>query len=434
MNCYFAISKVCNLKCHYCYVPSYNKGHQTDYDRRALDAAQRFTTKIEQENYAMESIVLHGAEPSILSAKTLGKIVNLFQNPTHDDVRIQSNGTRFNGEYLDQLLKVIQDPNHLYIGISIDGSPKIHNPQRDNSWEQVMHNIAELGRRGFRIGLLAVITPLTLRYLKQFEKWVEEMRPQVETITFKLGEHGFGLSEIENQQFAEWLYASKNLKSLQAFQPSLCMHDGNQCEFYEFDIDGNCYACNKNFNDSGIFANWFQEDFTTIVTKRRLLFVSRPMDPECLTCPYKIICQSGCPVTRIQNKSVDCLIKKTIYAKLAEAGVDPQRFFRIEGKSTQETIRLAGGLHKLLLETRPILQAKLHLDSGQLIYRDQNNEVCALSLKRKAADFLRLFLENQEMTIGQSLNRNPDLGENDLHDRFAFLKQLYDTGIILAFE
>ncbi|OGP07724.1 MAG: hypothetical protein A2048_03050 [Deltaproteobacteria bacterium GWA2_45_12] len=403
-----------------------------NYDGRALEAAQRFAAKIKKEDFFVESMTLHGAEPSILSAKTLGEIINILAESTHDIVRIQSNGTRFTADYLDQLLKIIGNPKRFFVGISIDGSAKIHNEQRDNSWQRVTHNINELNKRGFRIGLLSVITPLTLQYLPEFEKWIEQTRPQVESISFKLGEHGYGLNDEENLRFAKWLVRTKNLKSLQAFQPDLCMHQGNRCVFFEFDIDGNCYACNKNFNQEGVFANWFNESFSAIVAKRLHLFKLQPINVECLDCSYKPVCESGCPASRIQNRSVDCLIKKTVYAKLAEEGIDFQRFFRIEGRSTEESFRVARGHHKLLLKTRPFFQSRIRLEGHQLMYQASDNKKRTLLLKPRASEFLNLFLENRALNISQALNRFDS--HNDFNEELGFLKQLYERGIILGFE
>lgn len=383
MHCYFAVSKVCNLRCSYCYVSEYNKSHQDDYDRRALSAAERFVEKAGTEKLPLESVTLHGAEPTILTARTLGQIVNLFAKPTDNDVRIQSNGTHFTPKYLDDLLGVIQDPAKFFIGISMDGSAVIHNPQRNDTWDLVFRNIMELRARNFQTGLLAVVTSLTLKHLKEFGLWVEYMRPLVHSITFKLGEHGFGLTEEEKIQFARWLYGSRNIKQLQAFQPDLCIQDGNECEFYEFDIDGNCYSCNKNYLETGVFANWFEEPFETVVSKRQSLYGSRPVDPECQSCPYLSICHSGCPLTREEGKSVDCRIKKEIYARFAEEGIDPELFFKIGKRSTVETI--------------------------------------------KTARFLNLLLKNRQMTIGEA-QETLQITNEERNDSLELIKKLYNEG------
>ncbi|MBI3541589.1 MAG: radical SAM protein [Deltaproteobacteria bacterium] len=270
MHCYFAVSKVCNLRCQYCYVPEYNKSHQSNYDTQAVTAARRFAEKIRQEEFPFESITLHGAEPSILSAKALGEVIQIFWEATRSPVNIQSNGTRFTETYLNKLLEVIENPDRLFVGISIDGSASIHDPQRNNTWDKVTENIRTLRGHGFEVGLLSVITPLTIKHLQDFGLWVESVKPIIQGLTFKLGEHGFGLSEEQNKTFADWLYESKNIKHLQAFMPDLCMHDGNKCEFFEFDADGGCYSCNKSYYKEGVFANWFEDSFEEIRAKRSL--------------------------------------------------------------------------------------------------------------------------------------------------------------------
>lgn len=334
INCYFGVSKVCNLRCTYCYVPEYNKGHQADYDARALAAACRFAEKARREGLSIGEIALHGAEPTILSPQTFGRIINIFHALTGKEIGLQSNGTRLTPEYLDRLLHVIGDPAKLFVGISIDGSPAIHNPQRNNTWERVMGNIAALRARGFGIGVLAVITPLTMRHLPDFEAWVTQIKSRVDGLTFKLGEHGFGLTAEEKIAFADWLYATQNIKHLQAFMPNICIQDGNNCGFYEFDVDGHCYSCNKNYNTEGAFANWFEQSFAEIVARRDGLYRATPCHAECATCPIAPYCASGCPLTREAGHSVDCYVRKRVYLRLASDGIAVDRFFASERQST----------------------------------------------------------------------------------------------------
>ncbi|MBI4404720.1 MAG: radical SAM protein [Deltaproteobacteria bacterium] len=387
MHCYFAISKVCNLRCHYCYVPEYNKNQQTDYDKKALLAVQKFIHKVDKENFHLESVTLHGAEPTILSAKALGETINLFTSPTNQDVRIQSNGTRLTPKYLDDLLEVIKNPNRLFVGISMDGSASIHNSQRNNTWDLITRNIMELRARGFEVGLLAVITRQTLNHLREFGYWVEYMKPLVRGITLKMGEHGYGLNADENARFGEWLFQSGNIKHLQAFMPELCIRDGNQCEFYEFDFEGTCYSCNKNYNDTGTFANWYQDSFKTIIRKRQSLYGAQPVDPECEACSYWSLCQSGCPLSREKGKSVDCLVKKHIYSKLEQIGISKERFFAIERQSTTLAI---------VRSSFPLLFSGIDKTQGNNLLEDfeRQNGIHSIGVSDIPAAFLA-FLKEQ---------------------------------------
>ncbi|MBI2337151.1 MAG: radical SAM protein [Deltaproteobacteria bacterium] len=479
MNCYFAISKVCNLRCQYCYVPEYNKSKQSDYNQKALESAKRFVAKVKTEKFGLGNVTLHGAEPTILSAETLGEVIKHFGQVT-DDVRIQSNGTRFTPQYLDKLLGVIQDPKRLFVGISIDGSPEIHNPQRNNTWHLVMKNITELRKRGFEVGVLGVITSLTIKHLKEFSDWVESIRPLVVGITFKLGEHGYGITEEEKIRFAEWLYASRNLKHLQAFMPDLCMHDGNDCNFYEFDIDGNCYSCNKSYYDLGVFANWFQESFEEIRSKRKPLYNNRPIDPECKDCPYFALCHSGCPLSREKNKSVDCQIKQTVYPKLLDEGIRAENFFAIARQSTVFGMDLAryqslsseleeaevfaatapspSSNELLLAEAKVILNPQFRFqkfsypvhqmtaesdlteyNSGEivlLIYKDaRDQQIRVMNLSQAAAKFFKILIAHPSSTVAGVLEKFtkelPDMSEDTfVNESLTFLRALHERNLL----
>lgn len=415
INCYFAISRVCNLRCKYCYVPEYNKAHQSDYDDRAVTAALRFADKVRREQAPIGHISLHGAEPTILSPEALGKVITTFAELTGQTVRVQSNGTRLTPEYLDRLLAVIKDPNLFFVGVSMDGSAAVHNPQRNNTWDLVLRNLFELKARGFGVGILAVITPLTMKHLKEFGLWLDYMRNIVDTITFKMGEHGFGLTEDEKVLFARWLCDNKAVKNLQGFMPDLCIQDGNDCHFLEFDIDGHTYSCNKNFNDDGIFANWFDESFASIVAKREGLYAQTPISPDCQTCPLWPMCHSGCPMSREDGHSIDCRVKKEVYKHLQ--------------------------LVEARLEFNPSLEVSQNPESGHatLVYHNaRHNDWEELVLTPEASRLMTFFLDNRGLTVGEGLQRfavaHPHLPEDAVaQDAVAFLKEMVEKTVVHSF-
>ncbi len=415
VNCYFAISRVCNLRCTYCYVPEYNKARQPNYDDRAIQAAERFADKVRREGLPIGHISLHGAEPTILSPEAFGKVVATFSELSGQMVRMQSNGTRLTADYLGRLLRVIGTPDRLFVGISMDGSANIHNPNRNKTWDVIMQNIREMKARGFRMGILAVITSLTLKHLREFEDWVGEMRRMTDGVTFKLGEHGIGLTEDEKDIFARWLCESGTVRNLQGFMPELCIQDGNDCWFFEFDIDGNCYSCNKHFDNKGVFASWFHESFEVILQKRKRLYGATPVSPECHDCALWTMCRSGCPLSREDGRSVDCRVKKVVH----------------------ENLRLADAT----IEFNPGLETTFDRDSGRMILAYPNLRSLVreeLRLTPEASQLVTLFLEHPDITIGDGLRRfsamHPDLPEVVVtQDTLAFLKKLYEKTVVHSF-
>lgn len=377
IHCHFGIRKACNLQCSYCDVSEYNKSGQKNDDERALEAVQQFVEKVKREKLNLCSVTLHEAESGIVSARTLGKLINLLVEPAHNDVRIQSHGTRFTPAYLDELLEEIEDPQKLYVGINMDGG-----------WDLVTRNIEELRKRNFKAGILTVVTPLTIKHLKDFENWTNLMRSCGHSLTFKLGERGYGLNKQESEQFADWLYESKNVKSLQAFMPNLCIHDGNACEFYEFDLDGHCYSCNKSHTDVAAFANWFKESFEEIISKRKKLYKNTMVSTECSLCSYQTICQSGCPLSREEGKSIDCAIKKRLYPRLIKEGILSDRFFAIERQPT---------IPAVLRSVFPSLFAQWNEDQGQDLIDDFLKQYVAreANYRQIVFDFFQ-FLEKRD--------------------------------------
>ncbi len=313
MNFYFAVSKVCNLRCSYCYVPEYNKSMKKFVDDRALQGAKDFVEKAKKENTVLGTCILHGAEPMVISPEVLGEIINIFYTATQRAVRVQTNGTHNDIAYLSTVLDVIGTPCKFNIGVTMDGCAMTHNPNRQNTWDLVLRNLLIKKGMGFGGGILTVITKEVVGNLKNFGYWVEYMELMGFRIKFKLAEHGYELSHEENIKFAQWLIDSGNKMKLQGFQPKICILKGNNCDFYEFDVDGGVYSCNKAYSEEGKFGNWRLESFEELKAKREVLYQDTPIDIECYGCEYWEQCHGGCPVSRVNKKSIDCTIKRYVW-------------------------------------------------------------------------------------------------------------------------
>ena len=315
MNFYFAATKTCNLRCKYCYVPEYNRANQGDIDIRAIVAAERLIKKAKDERQPLGRVCLHGAESTTLSPHVLGRIVNEFFENTRRPVKIQTNGTLLTVEYLKRLLRTIRNPTKLQMGFSIDGPATIHNQNRQGSWSKATKGLLLSKAFGFKVRILSVVNAATVENIEEFGAWCGKMDVAGVPVVFKLAEHGHELTTKENQAFAKWLIESGRQFQAQAFRPNTCIHEGNECYFFEFDIDGGVYSCNKTFFDGGRFADWEKESFEDIKRKRKGLNAEKHIDPACLDCPYWSKCKGGCSASRVNGRSIDCDIKRFVWGR-----------------------------------------------------------------------------------------------------------------------
>jgi len=330
INFYFATHKTCNMNCKYCYVPQYNRYSKKEDDELILKSLDLLINKFETEDYQIGSFCLHGTEASLLKIESIAKVIDKVNNHWEKNgvkdlnVAIQTNGKNFTQSNLQYLKELIGDPGKFRIGFSIDPPKYVHDLFRDNSFDLIERNYYDAMNLGFPVSLLSVVTKETINRLNSFGEWMQKQialkkefgNPYKVKIKLATGE--YGLSENDIEKFSYFLIENNLLSLPQIFSPGYCIHDGNDCMWFEFDIDGNCYSCNKTYNNEGIFANWKTEEFDNIINKRKILFKDVKRHSECFECPYEFLCNSGCPVDRYKagdmaGKAHECSMVKIVY-------------------------------------------------------------------------------------------------------------------------
>ena len=334
---YFATHKTCNLSCRYCYIPKDNRQEKKADDSAIINALIKFIDKAESEGYAIGKFCFHGSEPSLMEPVTLTectKLVNRHWKKNKIEglsVAIQTNGIRLNNDYLNVLEEKLNNKNDLRIGFSIDPPKQVHDLLRNDSYDIVFGNMNNTINRGFKVGILSVITNETIQYVREFADWMKyyswlsdnKGNPYKIKIKFATGEQA--LNENEIKEFSYYLKSNGLMNLCQILTPGYCMQRGNECEWYEFDIEGNCYSCNKAYGEDGIFANWQNETFAEIVDKRKNLYITYLQNPECCECIYELICNSGCPIDRkkdgeLAGKALECSLIKIVLSESEKNG------------------------------------------------------------------------------------------------------------------
>ena len=335
---YFATHKTCNLSCKYCYIPTPDRTSKKTDDETVIASLKEFINKAESENYTIGKFCLHGTEPSLLAPESLVRIVKLVNehweknNVKNLNVTIQTNGTRFNYEYLNVLEKGLEDRNKLRIGFSIDAPKACHDFFRDNSYDLVYTNYNYAMHRKFPVSILSVVTNKTMEHLTQFKSWINvQLQRKIKygnpyNIKIKFASGEFQLSAEELEKFSYFLVENKLQETVQILNPGYCMRSGNECMWFEFDVEGNCYSCNKSYFNGGGFANWKQESFDNIFEKRGKLFEGNFENPECKECCWETVCNSGCPIDRhkdgtMAGKAHECTLIKTVYKQMEQNGI-----------------------------------------------------------------------------------------------------------------
>jgi radical SAM protein with 4Fe4S-binding SPASM domain len=344
INMYFATHKTCNLRCKYCYVPDHYKDSKKVEDSEILNSFYAFIRKTKEEGYRIGNFCLHGSEPSLMQPETIAEIASemkkyyLSNKMINYRCAIQSNGVRFDRGYLSVLSNNIDDNKKIKLGFSIDPPKQVHDFLRNDSYDIVLDNLNLALEMGYPVSVLSVVSQMTMKHLLGFKDWMKHYldlkarynNPYKIKIKFATGE--MALNEKQMEDFAYFLSDNDMLEIVQMLTPGYCIQNGNECNWYEFDIWGNCYSCNKAYNEEGIFANWKKESFENISIKRKNLYINDFENPECYECPYQFLCESGCPIDRhkigeMKGKAHECTLIKVAYNELEKKEIHITDFY-----------------------------------------------------------------------------------------------------------
>lgn len=333
LNMYFATNKTCNLSCEYCYLPISHKNQKNVKSDKIINSLKKFIQKVENENYKIDSFCFHGAEPGLMSPGTLAKCTTMVLrhkelSEMNGSVAIQTNGTMFDTSYLYKLKFLIGDTHKLRIGFSIDPPKIVHDKLRNGTFDKVIQNYTAAMELGFPVSILSVFSKDTINSIDGFIDWMKTQFQRHNEfgnpykIKMKLATGDKELSQEEITYLSDKLIENDLTSLIQILSPGYCLQRGNECDWYEFDVDGNCYSCNKVFDDAGIFANWHIEPFDSITNKRENLYSNYFENEECHDCEFEMLCNSGCPVDRykagqMKGKAHECtMIKNILYTKI----------------------------------------------------------------------------------------------------------------------
>jgi radical SAM protein with 4Fe4S-binding SPASM domain len=326
---YFAVSKYCNIRCSYCYLPEEYKNVKDGKDQEALDSVKAFVKKAVKERFALDRVYLHGAEPTTLQPDTIREIVALLSNVTlRSEVSIQTNGVAVNHKFLDRLGDMQEE---IAFGYSVDLPPAAHNKNRQGTYNKVIENIKIARDKGYQHRLLVCVNKDTMEDLDAVKKEVDFYHKEFPamTIAFKTIKGDLQITNEQKIIWADFLCDTGLYEYDHSIwgKDMICQAHGNDCWWFEFAHDGGVTACNKSYNEDGKFANWLEEPMIDIVRKRRTLYQNHLIPKACFGCEYWRICKGGCPVDRYDDKgdltTLDCKIKMRVYSRMKGAGVSP---------------------------------------------------------------------------------------------------------------
>lgn len=351
---YFIIdlTKQCNFDCVYCFRDFHNNGI---ISLNVLDEILQYILNYcNKESISKIGLQMWGGEP-LLVLDRIEYVVDFF---SHTDIKvtidIETNASLVTDEIAQKLYKW-----GIHIGVSVDGTPELHDRQRRMIGGKPSAELVECGIRnlqkyyGDNIGGITVVTKYNYKNIKKildyfiYELHLTSMKFNLVRDNNHAPEQKLALDEEEVFCFAnelmDYLWAFRRLGAnfsegnieiriknlLQRSNISCCISHGCQGgkRMGSFDQVGNIFPCEMiDFPEEKI-GSIYEDDSIEIMVKeavKKNKFFLPKKEKQCIECPWWYYCQGGCSSrNRYLNRNgkiddVECALNRAIYPRLIE--------------------------------------------------------------------------------------------------------------------
>ncbi len=336
-------SGCCNMSCAYCFYKD------TAYLRTAESkkimpkaVAKKLIERAFETDATDISFAFQGGEPTLAGIDFFNDFIShvnaLNTSRRSISYSIQTNGLLINDEFAAFFKK-----HGFLVGISLDGTEKIHNllrkaPNESGSYTQVMNAIETLKRHGVDFNILTVVSSYIAENIEEVYRSYKSLGFKylqfincLDSIGTPFGEH-YSLSVEQCEQYLTELFelyyndfVSGNYTSIRYFDnlvlmakgriPEMCGMLGRCSAQLVIEADGSVYPCDFYCTDSQKLGNISDTSIDDILASDRLKDFIKATDkaPEkCLECRYYRLCFGGCRRSRIEAGAI---IKENVYCQ-----------------------------------------------------------------------------------------------------------------------
>lgn len=308
------ISRICNLRCSYCFEGSEFGQYQGLMTQHvAILAADLFFKQMDVN--AVNTIIFTGGEPLVNFDIIRCIVDHVKQNHQKINFQIKTNGTLINEEIQDFLID-----NNFKIQISLDGCRRAHNYHRryrdkEDTYSKVIEVINSFIKKeyGHNINLLGTVTHQTIPFIgESYEKLRGFTGIKNYNIHSVMGDNLFALTDADYLLYVRHTFNDALLRGTSsAAIPKIC---GIGKWHISVDIDGIIYPCYrlsgmKEYRLGDIFGE--QLDLNCLPDNLQNLY-EIVNDPKCQSCFALFFCYKGCYSDKLLNPYVCCKIKNRL--------------------------------------------------------------------------------------------------------------------------
>ncbi len=319
-------SGLCNMACRYCFYRDETKR----YKELDMQVMSEETTELLIERACAEAktslqITFQGGEPTLAGLPYFRRFAALVREKKRSRTKVfyslQTNGLLIDEEWAEFLAK-----NRFLVGLSFDGTPRIHDANRpdrggtgtasrvERAWKLLREHRAETN-------LLCVVTEQAAGKPQQVYRYMKGMGagylqfipciPLADSAPDQAAEwqltpdsYAYFLKAVFDLWYRDWqngVYVSVRhlddyIKLLLGGYASSCAAMGQCGGYFAVENDGSVYPCDFFVSRDWYLGNIREMSFMELAKSKKMAqFLTEPYKPEkCRTCAWYGLCRGGC--------------------------------------------------------------------------------------------------------------------------------------------
>lgn len=323
-------SSICNMSCDYCfYCDEAQKRTQESFGFMTESTLKNIIRKTVLGAKGMASYAYQGGEPTLRGLDFFKQAVAFQHQYNKNHIRIQ-NAFQTNGYLIDESWCEFFKKNDFLIGLSVDGTKKIHDSMRhtrsgSDTFDHVAHAASLMDEYQVDYNILTVVTPQIATNIKEvyqsyksrkwnYQQYIACLDPLGEgrgKKPFSLTPEVYGqfLIDLFNLWYEDMLSGKQpfirqfeNYVGLAAgYKAEACDQRGTCGIQHVVEADGSVYPCDFYVLDEYKLGNFNENRLDQLdVRRKEIEFVERSfkLNEKCRDCRYYRLCRGGCQRNR----------------------------------------------------------------------------------------------------------------------------------------
>jgi len=321
-------TNACTLACSYCYIKT--KTLDEHFSKEAQVALYgKIIETVRYKNVTNVHLRVAGGEPLLRFLEWQTFLSDLHNELKNLNCRLTVSFLSNLTVLSDNFIAYLKSNKFISIGVSLDGFGDYHDNERSfingkGSFNKTYSNINRLIENGIHPSIMTTVSQTSMEGLPLLTDYVIE-----KNLSFRFSMvQGQGIDRQRLSSILNLCY-EKFEKAIDSGYEFTQLHHVCDLRFFNISyqtcnngvsgtnvyIDGTTAFCHKHFGTDQITGSIFENDNLFDIIARGNHHNS-PLSKECESCKYRYICSGGCPLERVNAKSLDCEIFQEFIPKI----------------------------------------------------------------------------------------------------------------------